>query len=335
MFCGKCGKKSYGRSRFCGSCGAPIRTQHSKKEIMLQEKEPIASIYRMLSKNPKALMIAVLVLAIGVVPFFVMSNLAGGRDDAPMPVAEEPMQEEWDVGEWEEEMVDSFELESGNIVSLPLSTYNFFLENRDGYQIEIKVNMGQWIRAENTDYINKSWANVGGTGDVPNHVPSYIPRYPRRRFETAENVFLVFGNIQFTNVTSGFDIGNTNPVRLDVFLRGWINDFDKEIIGNIVVRTSSNSFHSYSALTGNRNARSGQFRFHTNPNHQWDHNKSFALRSNVTQVPFILAIYTNPPTPNNPDVLEDVLDQIVWTVTDHWSSDALGDVFVINKSWLQ
>ena len=240
------------------------------------------------------------------------------------------------------EFVELAQYETGNnagitnsdILAPQLLTYTYFLEHRDGYEIIIELTIGEWIRVTDTDLASAAWSSVGGVGEVPCHRRS-------NNWGAQDDTFLVFGNIRFTNITSGFDLSVSNPLNMDPLLwRSHPDDGDlsgsfgfvgRRGIWVYLVLQADNNLRSYGLGRYVTHAGLAIFNIHTSELSV----PTVRLTSNISEYPFLLAMSACAPTPNKPMPLEEIIEEISWTIGigRYGNITASDGRFYIRKSW--
>ena len=88
----------------------------------------------------------------------------------------------------------------------------------NGYQFEATIKISPWINTKNTDYVTAAWNEVGSGKTLPSddskswgNAPSSDDYY--RPVDNATDVYYCIGNVTIKNLTTGWDITASAPVK--------------------------------------------------------------------------------------------------------------------------
>ena len=103
-------------------------------------------------------------------------------------------------------------------VEVEWQTLTYQWEDNNGYQFEATIKISPWINTKNTDYVTAAWNEVGSGKTLPSddskswgNAPSSDDYY--RPVDNATDVYYCIGNVTIKNLTTGWDITASAPVK--------------------------------------------------------------------------------------------------------------------------
>ena len=103
-------------------------------------------------------------------------------------------------------------------VEVEWQTLTYQWEDNNGYQFEATIKISPWINTKNTDYVTTAWNEVGSGKTLPSddskswgNAPSSDDYY--RPVDNATDVYYCIGNVTIKNLTPGWDITASAPVK--------------------------------------------------------------------------------------------------------------------------
>ena len=103
-------------------------------------------------------------------------------------------------------------------VEVEWQTLTYQWEDNSGYTFEATVRISPWINTKNTDYVTAAWNEVGSGKTLPSddskswgNAPSSDDYY--RPVDNATDVYYCIGNVTIKNLTTGWDITASAPVK--------------------------------------------------------------------------------------------------------------------------
>ena len=103
-------------------------------------------------------------------------------------------------------------------VEVEWQTLTYQWEDNNGYQFEATIKISPWINTKNTDYVTTAWNEVGSGKTLPSddskswgNAPSSDDYY--RPVDNATDVYYCIGNVTIKNLTTGWDITASAPVK--------------------------------------------------------------------------------------------------------------------------
>lgn len=103
-------------------------------------------------------------------------------------------------------------------VKVEWQTLTYQWEDSSGYKFEATIKISPWINTKNTDYVTAAWNEVGSGKTLPSddskswgNAPSSDDYY--RPVDNATDVYYCIGNVTIKNLTTGWDITASAPVK--------------------------------------------------------------------------------------------------------------------------
>ena len=103
-------------------------------------------------------------------------------------------------------------------VTVDWQTISYRWEDNSGYKFEATIKISPWINTKNTDYVTAAWNEVGSGKTLPSddskswgNAPSSDDYY--RPVDNATDVYYCIGNVTIKNLTTGWDITASVPVK--------------------------------------------------------------------------------------------------------------------------
>lgn len=103
-------------------------------------------------------------------------------------------------------------------VTVDWQTISYRWEDNSGYKFEATIKISPWINTKNTDYVTAAWNEVGSGKTLPSddskswgNAPSSDDYY--RPVDNATDVYYCIGNVTIKNLTTGWDITASAPVK--------------------------------------------------------------------------------------------------------------------------
>ena len=208
-------------------------------------------------------------------------------------------------------------------LNLNLKKYSGICRVRD-YELCVTMEVGQWVRMDDSAKLDAMWQAVGGAGSFPwNTQSGTIDTYgdygiDGRLTWNSADMACFFGKLTVTNATPGFSITSTSNVYIpdDLYYHRNRNPGDKN---------SCFSLLSAASLNGNVVLDMD----YAGAEHlDLFHRTARKMTSNSSgPIPFVVGI-TCKPSPDRPARLNDFIENIQWTPEN--IKDA---AFTVSKSW--
>jgi hypothetical protein len=203
----------------------------------------------------------------------------------------------------------------------PNNSLTAILIDSNGYQIQVSVKMGNWIKGSETSQLQNAWGKVGGTGDIPIKTGSEFKEGEYGGLHTlndADFAAYVFGTISIANKTTDYPAKNFGNGMVILYLD---IELDKSLPTSQLCMFSAVQYGS----TTKTNWEYGKAH----------HSVSFTpdIQSNAWgPAPFAIAI-DNAFTPEYPggNPALDAASSYISTVL--YSSDSAHEVISIGKTW--
>lgn len=121
----------------------------------------------------------------------------------------------------EESIQEKIRIEEEKKASLiwPGKAYTWEVKDGNGYVVEVTVKMGSWIKASDTDSLNKAWKKAGGEGDAPDASEFNSGEWANYDFFRNDSSVMTFATLELSNKTTGYDFTEEYPYEI------WISNF--------------------------------------------------------------------------------------------------------------
>lgn len=211
------------------------------------------------------------ILAILLCLLFVFSGCAKSEPVAATTYEPEPIVEtEPEIVTVTEEQESIVETESENIpsdTSIAWIETKSIIEDTDGYKYEVSVKVSPWIYSSNEGILKDAWNEVGKGNEFPSlsnfrldfrdnrYYSDWLDDFSEVNFgtrtghfynSTLEDVYYSVGQIEFKNITDGWDITEDNPRTIQYSLGAEVYSGNGEsrtitysILGRTIYSTSS------------------------------------------------------------------------------------------------
>ena len=107
----------------------------------------------------------------------------------------------------------------------PGTEYSYVIEDsRSGYVIKATMRFGKWIRANDTENLNKAWKAAGGEGSAPD-ISQYSPQKASVDAYQADKGAMTFFTLEFDNLTEGYDLSADNSIGVSLYEIAELEDY--------------------------------------------------------------------------------------------------------------
>ena len=105
----------------------------------------------------------------------------------------------------------------------PNNSHTYTFKTSGGYEIEVTLKIGSWIKASDTELLSRAWAAVGGSGDAPT-AETFKTGYSAQEEFRSDRSVIAFGTISLKNLTNGYDITSEYPLDTKVQIAAGYHD---------------------------------------------------------------------------------------------------------------
>ena len=96
----------------------------------------------------------------------------------------------------------------------PGKTYTWETKDANGYVVEVKMKMGSWIKASDTESLNKAWQKAGGEGDAPDASLFNSGKWSKFDYFRSDSTAMTFATLELTNKTEGYNFTEDFPYEI-------------------------------------------------------------------------------------------------------------------------